>query len=327
MMFKNESEVVVTKAQKRYEKLAKQKDQKASSQERSLTNESTTSTRQPATNMSLSRRRIPPGPLNAIANMVPSIEDQALGFFMANFVMEPSIVPRGNFEWVPELMNRPDAERIIRSSVIAASLAGLANSTKSPSIKKRAQEEYATALTLTNKALQSTETAIKDSTLVSVIMLGMYENSVYEDKNSLQAWANHVKGACALLTLRGPEQFKDSFRMRLFQQFYGTILLVSLETDSKIPEGAAQLYEASSSAGDYSVHGKQSTRMVRFMRDAVNLTQDKRNDPATMVGKALELDRELDSIEALLPNIWKYETVYLEKPAPHVFGNFYHICT
>lgn len=50
-------------------------------------------------------------------------------------------------------------------------------------------------------------------------------------------------------------------------------------------------------------------------------------DPTAIVSNAFRLDRELDFVRFFLQTLWRYETVYLEKPTEHVFGNFYHIYT
>ncbi|KAF2876291.1 hypothetical protein BDV95DRAFT_221506 [Massariosphaeria phaeospora] len=340
MMFKNESAVVARKAKQRYQELKKQASPEQSSENDSLSLRSASKT---ATHSTLST----PGPsFTAVSNelidpllfswadettpwtrpMTPSIEDQAVSFFVSNYVVTPALVPRGQFDFLPELLNQPGIEKVLKSSVTAASLASLAQSTKSAHIMKQAQAEYVTALSMTNKALKSTNTAKKTSTLIAVIMLGMYENFVFQGKESITSWANHVQGASALISLRGREQFRDKLGLRIFQQFYGTILLVSLQNRSAIPPRVVELWEEITRLGDYNVQGKQWTVvMVRFMQQAINLTHDKTSDPAVMVSQAMKLDRELDDIKAQVPNIWTYETVYLDHPSQHVYGDFYHV--
>jgi hypothetical protein len=68
-----------------------------------------------------------------------------------------------------------------------------------------------------------------------------------------------------------------------------------------------------------------TTKMVRFMHDAIELSGNTTSDPISMVSAATNLDKELDEIKAFMPNIWKYETIYLEQPAKHGYGYSYHI--
>jgi hypothetical protein len=180
MMFKNESDVVAKKAEKRYQVLAKQKALSSPTKREPNSPEFTISgtwefdhewLRQNTSTHVVPYTRYPT-PESMTRDIVPSIEDQALGFFIGNYVAQPTFVPRGQFEWVTELLAQPVTEEILRHSVNAASLAGFANATKSPMIMRQAQEAYVSALRLTNNALSVKESAIKDSTLISVIMLG-----------------------------------------------------------------------------------------------------------------------------------------------------------
>jgi hypothetical protein len=328
MMFKNESEVVAKKAEKRYEKLAKQnpapkkKEAELDFSEWSF-NRDWLSTRTGTYVVPYTRY---PTPESMTREIVPSIEDQALGFFIGNYVAQPTIVPRGQFEWVMELLAEPDTEDILRSSVHAASLAGFANATKSPTIMQQAQAAYGSALRMTNDALRVKETAIKDSTLIAVIMLGMYENFVFQDRRSIQAWAKHVDGACALLNLRGKDQFQSNLGRRLFHQFYGVVLLVALETGRAVHPGMHELYQIMTPTSNYSVHGRQwTTRLIGVMHSAINLNKDKDTDPKTMVEIALKIDHEMDEIKELMPRIWDYDVIHLDQPSQHQYGGTYHI--
>jgi hypothetical protein len=142
----------------------------------------------------------------------------------------------------------------------------------------------------------------------------------------VQAWAKHVDGACALLNLRGEQQFQSNLGRRLFHQFYGVILLVALETGRPVHEGMHKLYRVMTPTSDYNVHGRAwTTRLVDLLHSSIYLNQDLTTDPKTMVQSALNLDREVDKIKALMPSVWEYETVYLEHPSEHLYGKLYHI--
>jgi hypothetical protein len=331
MMFKNESDVVARKAEKRYEELAKQKAPWYK-QAGPLTPDSVndpsgsewsfadTSSRQ------LARWSRYSTPESMPTELMPSIEDQAVGFFIANYVAQPAIIPRGQFEWVTELLAEPHVEELLKSSVNAVSLAGFGNAMKSPVIMQKARSAYVAALQMANKALKDHDTAVRDDTLVSVIMLGMYENMVFKDKRSIDVWAQHVAGACTLIDLRGPEQFKGSVARRIFHQFYGVALLVALERGTLVHKGLHDLYEDLRPNSDYEIHGRQwTTRIVDVMHDAINLNQNKTSDPLTMLTTAMKIDRELDEVKQLMPTVWHYETMQLSKPSQHHFGNVYSI--
>ncbi|KAH9860811.1 hypothetical protein J1614_012144 [Plenodomus biglobosus] len=341
MMFKNESVIVARKAERRYEELAKAKEVETKSRETTdvlmLTQAPDEDnlgalgfgkewdfTRDSSTEMTSWSRY--PTPVSMKRDLVPSVEQLALGFFIANYVAQPGLIPRGQFEWVTELLCRDDVDDAFRESVNAVSLAGYANTCKSKAIMQKAQAAYVSALRSTNTSLRDPELAVKDSVLVSVIMLGMYENMIFRDKRSIEVWAKHVHGACTLINLRGPSQFKSSIARRIFHQFYGVALLVALETGTTVHEGLKDLYEDLRPNSDYEVHGRQwTTRIVEVMHDSINLNQDKQADPKSMLARALQIDRELDEVKALMPSIWHYETVHLDTPSPYHYGEFYSV--
>lgn len=332
MMFKDETAVVAKKAEKRYEVLAQQhyssepgerQLSRASSSQASPATWTDAETQLSIPVSSISRY---PTPESMTREITPSIEDQAMGFFISNHVSQPALVPRGQYEWLLEAISQPGCEEILRSSANAASLAGLANSTKNHIIMAKARAAYGSALRMTNNALSVRKTAVKDSTLMSVIMLGLYESIAFPDSKSTQTWYKHVQGACALLVLRGTDQFKSNVARRIFHQFYGVTMLCSLESGEAVPDGMRDLYEFCNPTSDYAVQGRQwTTRMSLFMQDSIDLNRDKDSDPVTMVTKAINLDRELDSIKLLIPKVWQYETVRLEQPSEYVHGSFYHI--
>lgn len=332
MMFKDETAVVAKKAEKRYEVLAQQHSSsepsegqrsRASSSKASPVTWTDSETQLLKPPVSFSRY---PTPESMTREITPSIEDQAIGFFISNHVSQPALVPRGQYEWLLEALSQPGCEEILRSSANAASLAGLANSTKNPIIMAKARAAYGSALRMTNSALSVKQTAVKDSTLMSVIMLGLYESIAFPDKKSTQTWYKHVQGASALVVLRGTDQFKSNVARRIFHQFYGITMLCSLESGEAVPDGMRDLYEFCNPTSDYAVQGRQwTTRISLFMQDSIDLNRDKDGDPITMVTKAINLDRELDSIKALIPKVWQYETVHLERPSDYVHGSFYHI--
>jgi hypothetical protein len=340
MMFKNESDMVAKKAEKRYGELAKRKASStsiSSKEKESQTPGSDASTSslfcwnempygasRGSTDIVLAKYPTPPASM--VSEIMPSIEDEAQGFFIANYVAQPALVPRGQFEWVPQLLAQPYVEDVLSSTVNAVALAGFGNAVKSPAIMRKAQTAYTLALNMTNSALRVKETAIKDSTLVSVILLGTYENIMYTDRQSVDAWSKHVNGACALFNLRGREQFTTQIGRNIFQQFYGISLLSALQMGTRVHAGMHELYLALQPSSNYDVHGRAwRTRIVDVMHDAINLNTDTTSDPVYMVNAAMAIDHELDTIKTLMPPIFHYQNHFLETGSEHLYGKVYSV--
>ncbi|CAN9394213.1 unnamed protein product [Alternaria alternata] len=204
-MFKNESHVVAKKAERRYEELAKSK-------------EPTTPWRrgEPAKIRSLQRMypvRIPPS-AEMVVQPTPNVDARAQGYFLANYAGTADFPKEAN---------------------LTLSLAVFSNAVKSPAVMQKARIAYVSALEETNRALMSHETAIKDSTVVSVILLGMYEGTRYTDKSSIARWSKHVSGAYTLFMLRGKSQFDTELGRQIFLQSYGVALFFTMELGTNIP--------------------------------------------------------------------------------------------
>jgi len=64
------------------------------------------------------------------------------------------------------------------------------------------------AIQLTNAALTSPEDVIKDSTLMAIHVLGLFETVTGCRQRSIKDWSEHLHGAAAVIKLRGPDQIK-----------------------------------------------------------------------------------------------------------------------
>ena len=67
------------------------------------------------------------------------------------------------------------ANHPLREAIEAAGLAGISNSSYAPELAYRSQEQYVRALKATNKALRDPSESLSDTTLMAVILLGLFE--------------------------------------------------------------------------------------------------------------------------------------------------------
>ena len=86
-------------------------------------------------------------------------------------------------------------DHTLRASVIAAGLATLANISKSPELMSEARIIYMVALRNINAALRSPADAIKDSTLIYIMVVSAFEAITGSTRMSLKAWTEHINGA------------------------------------------------------------------------------------------------------------------------------------
>lgn len=73
-------------------------------------------------------------------------------------------------------------------SVVAAGLAAFANTTKDPELMGQARRHYLVSLRNINAALRSSADAIKDSTLVAIMVVSIFESTTGSNRISMKAW-------------------------------------------------------------------------------------------------------------------------------------------
>jgi hypothetical protein len=112
------------------------------------------------------------------------VQDVARSYLFANYMTGG---PRtGHMVYlVPLLESHPD--HTLNAAVSAVALAAFSNLHASPKTMMKAHAEYATALRETNHSLRDPQLCKTDAVLATVIMLGMFEVSVFESQKGKRA--------------------------------------------------------------------------------------------------------------------------------------------
>lgn len=95
-------------------------------------------------------------------------------------------------------------------------LVGVAQMTRSQTALDAARKSYGKALQLTNAALRDQAEAVKDTTMLSVLILGHFEMIGGSCARTTEAWQKHLNGAAALAKIRGMGQFRSRACIRMF---------------------------------------------------------------------------------------------------------------
>jgi hypothetical protein len=151
-------------------------------------------------------------------NLHEPIEQQASCFFFQNFVHTPrDSTSRGWFDFLVPLMKADTADSVLSSAFSAVAMASLANrpNTKGRGLMPQAIGLYAKALKKINLALQNPTQQKQDSTLASILLLGVFE-SVTSERSNVMAWGSHIDGAVQLVKMRGKKQCRTKTGHALF---------------------------------------------------------------------------------------------------------------
>ncbi|KAM0251258.1 hypothetical protein ACHAQJ_008291 [Trichoderma viride] len=113
-------------------------------------------------------------------------------------------------------VSAPAADDALSSAIYAASFATFALRTGNDEYLNKGRSRYSLALSQTNVALQDSKIAVLDRTLAAVLLLGLFESTVFVGRASPVEWTMHMAGALKLLQLRGLQQFKSNVAHQMF---------------------------------------------------------------------------------------------------------------
>ncbi|KAF3388711.1 hypothetical protein F1880_003342 [Penicillium rolfsii] len=168
----------------------------------------------------------------------PSPNEIGINYFLRNFVIGSQSSSRGYLNYIPSVYVNGDEHPTLVASLAAAGLVALANSTQQPELASHAREKYLEAIHNINTALASPIESVKDSTLMAVILLGLFEQV-----SGFETWVQHIEGAAALVVARGKSQFSSPVAIRMFNQVRADLVIASLHGTKPIPKDMLELQE------------------------------------------------------------------------------------
>jgi len=222
-----------------------------------------------------------------------------------------SYVPASPFDYLPGIYNTvtSTAQNAVSSAVLAVSFASLSLRVGSGELMTYARIHYSEALMRTNAALASPNTATLDSSLVSVLLLGLYEALAFSGRRSPASWTTHTLGAVELIRLRGTKQLGTNLGTRLFLQTCNNIRSSSIQRGVAVPDEFLRLFEQAKPFLDPStpsvrlgpLHDKLSSLKARLRQDIPVQRM------SGFIHEALQLDKEARALEDRLPDSWRYQ--------------------
>jgi hypothetical protein len=255
----------------------------------------------------------------------PTLEDLANGFFFTEYVFGSS----GSFEYLQWFDKLMVMDENLSASIRAVGLAGLSNARQSSTVMEKAVQQYGRAIRLTNLSLQ-TSTATKDSTLLSVMMLNLFESVVKPAMPQAQRDLSsrvHMKGATELVKLRGRNQFQNHVGIRMFRQLASQITIDCAQSGTAIP---AEIMALRASVIDHlSPAERPAWQLSQIVAGFVNIKaaigSGVLSDPADIIDSASHCDDDLVNLQQTMPPAFAFETIYVETSPLLIYENYCHI--
>lgn len=266
-----------------------------------------------------------PQSLSLLQNLAPTIDERAVNFFFSNHVL---VAGGQSTEFIGNIQAAPQGKigGNLLNSIKAVGLVGFSNAVNAPGLSLEAERQYVSAVRCINIALQSPSEVKKDNTLLAVMVLGIYEILANQSQESLVTWAAHVKGAAALLKIRGPEQLSTASGRRLFGQVTASLATSCLQQEVELPD---HILELSMELENYIDHSDivwiQHRQLLRFTNFFAKIRGGSITDMHQILDQCLEFDLDLIGTFYNVPKDWEYSTLYLAEASDLVYGGYYHV--
>jgi hypothetical protein len=185
---------------------------------------------------------------------------------------------------------------------------------------------YVKAIQLINAALRSPEDVKEDSTLMAIMVLGIFEAIAGSQQGLLKNWDNHVQGAAAVIKLRGIEQVYSAAGRHMMIQVTSSLLISCIQRGVALPDFMQKLMtEARNVIGSPEPTFFSQEMMMLYASFHASILDGSYYDPQVIVAKALELDSMLQEFFVNVPVGWEYETVYTDVESSMIYNGLYHI--
>lgn len=262
----------------------------------------------------------------------PTYQERGTAFFFSRFVAIDEKACHQRFDfiydvWKPRTLSDAAYELgeidSVMASMTAVGLAGLANMTRSGDVMDSARKSYGTALRLINTALRMPDEAVKDTTMLSILILGLFEMIADRDartvSGTVKAWHEHVNGAAALAKIRGVAQFRTRAGIKMFMMLCQTVILSCIQQGVPMPQSVLDL-RAELSRKFRSLNAPESRievsmpiyRVLEFRHEVRSGSLD---SPEAVIERLIKMDDDFEHVIANLPSSYRYQTLRI--PFPH----------
>jgi hypothetical protein len=264
-------------------------------------------------------------------NLAPTCQERGTAFFFSRYVAIDDTCCHQRFDFVYDIWKpaslAPERQLDgVMASMTAVGLVGVSQLTGSTELMEAARKSYGTALRLTNTALRNPKEAVKDSTLLAILILGLFEMMTEPSPKSMQAWHEHVNGAAALARLRGRGQFRTKAGMRMFMMLCGIVMITCVHKEMPMPQALIDLREG---LGPMFGGGQSSVEVNRpiyqILQARYDLRTGKLSNPGDLLGRLKGIEGEFERVIAGFPETWGYKTFRMTKPHPAVYQGICHL--
>ncbi|EPE32230.1 Zn2/Cys6 DNA-binding protein [Glarea lozoyensis ATCC 20868] len=328
LIFRDESTNVVKKIKAREAK--KQSKIKSSSTAPSSPSTSLVSTEHGQDDLSTTSspreiQREEHSPLTIVYSVSQDLEDRAINIFVYNYVLDPNGPSTGHLDRVTQLSRAQSLDDWVFTAMKAVGLAAYSHMAKAPSLLNHARYQYMKAIRLTNEALRS-HNVTKDTTLMAIQILGIFEQVTGCKQKSIQDWIQHILGAAAVIKLRGKRQSETPEGRRMLVSVTSNLLIRCVYGRMRLPIHLRQYMEnAIELSGHLSIGLKAQGVMMLLADLRADIEEGLLSDPSAIILRATELNNMLADFTDNVPADWTYDIIHTDVESDIIYNGTYHI--
>lgn len=261
----------------------------------------------------------------------PTYQERGTAYFFSRYVTLDENGAQHRFDfvydiWKPASLAPEHQVDGVLASMTAVGLIGLGNMTRSDEVLEAARKSYGTALRLTNEALKNPVEAVKDTTMLSVLILGLFEMLTGTTPKTMRAWQEHVNGAVALAGMRGTEQFKTMGGVKMFLLLCYKVMTSCVQRRVPMPETLVRLgNELSKNLDKDDQTWQLSIPSCKILQARYDIKSGNVTDPQAILDQLAGIEEEFDSLIARFPETWRYREFHVAKQHPAIFKGMCHL--
>jgi hypothetical protein len=212
------------------------------------------------------------------------------------------------WEFLAQYSDPVNTPHHLNLSIDAVSMAYLSHQVYSNSSLTMARERYLSAIKSTTKALRSLEQVSSESTLVSSLLLDLYEKITGIEPEEDKAWTSHVNGALALVELRGLGSFQRSEDLRILGRLGFNLLISCVASGSEVPNELRLLRDYCEKHMETVDPKWKLSGLMMSYADFRSQTCKGQLSYEKHISLALALESRLEKLALEMPCHWCYQT-------------------
>ncbi|KAF2678572.1 hypothetical protein K458DRAFT_137136 [Lentithecium fluviatile CBS 122367] len=252
------------------------------------------------------------------------LEDLAINHFMNNHVGYDS--NSSQFGYLPEYYSHGGFNYTeLQQSLKAVGLAGYARLTGRADLLYPATKSYVAAVRSVNNAMSGPNLADREATLMSVMLLSVFEVLIVPRVSGLENLTNHLKGAMSIASIA----VKTANLTEIYRKLLGTVVqavAIAFWTQNEPLPHDFFLLKAEAYFHPYSIHARFVHLIVDLMRFRAGLAGGQFLSPRAACVEAQRLDASLGRFAEGLSRHAPFDKVLVPKPSQEpIYDGSYHV--